>query len=298
MPIGQLKLTKLDNKACVEKYATPFVTQYGNVILTANRSNPNTTIYDNNSLLMVSEGNYESYGDGSLGNSYNWMCAKGEFDTGYGSLPSCSSILANSSAFEMKLFLPLEYNASIQSYAWDYRTVPIGGCFSQRLDEKCTVETTMLLLGIVIAFIICKVLCMFWIFWTLDESPLAVVGDAVASFMQNPDESTKGACLGTASTFSHNTSWQRTLKWSPQPIRWSQNVSGSQWTACILLFVPFPPTVCSLLTICPVAPLRYVSLPIFSAKPFPTLLPITSLWPLLSQDPASTLSIRALCCFQ
>jgi hypothetical protein len=88
-------------------------------------------------------------------------------------------------------------------YYWEPRVIPINGCFSQRLDEKCTVETSLFLLGVIIAFISCKTLCMFWILWRLKEYPLAVVGDAIASFMEESDKNTKSACLGAASTFNH-----------------------------------------------------------------------------------------------
>jgi hypothetical protein len=203
---------------------------------------------------MVEYGNYNESDAGSFRTtpSYGWMCAKNVLEAGWDSLPACSTILADPSAFEVEPFLPLSYNDSSGSYGWDTRVIPINGCFSQRLDEKCTVETSLFLLGVIIAFISCKTLCMFWILWRLKEYPLAVVGDAIASFMEEPDENTKGACLGTASTFNHTKSWQRTLKWSSKPNRWSHNVSGGQWTTCILLFVVTPPVPCRLLTEFPV----------------------------------------------
>jgi hypothetical protein len=252
--IGDIQLDKLDAKACVEAYATPYVTRHGNVILTADRSNPNTITYHNNSLLNV---DYGSYNDSDAGNfltnpSYGWMCAQNALETGWDYIPACSAILADPSAFEVKLYLPLRYNETEGVYYWEPRVIPINGCFSQRLDEKCTVETSLFLLGVIIAFISCKTLCMFWILWRLKEYPLAVVGDAIASFMEESDKNTKSACLGAASTFNHTKSWQKTLKWSSKPNRWSRNVSGGQWTTCILLFVVPTPVPCRLLTEFPV----------------------------------------------
>ena len=252
--IGDIQLDKLDAKACVEAYATPYVTRHGNVILTADRSNPNTITYHNNSLLNV---DYGSYNDSDAGNfltnpSYGWMCAQNALETGWDYIPACSAILADPSAFEVKLYLPLRYNETEGVYYWEPRVIPINGCFSQRLDEKCTVETSLFLLGVIIAFISCKTLCMFWILWRLKEYPLAVVGDAIASFMEESDENTKGACLGAASTFNHPKSWQKTLKWSSKPNRWLRNVSGGQWTTCILLFVVPTPVPCRLRTEFPV----------------------------------------------
>jgi hypothetical protein len=252
--IGDIQLSKLDTKACVEAYATPFVTRYGNVILTANRKDPKTATYNNNTLLMVEYGNYnESASGGPMKDtSYSWMCAQNELEGAWGSKPACSAISANSSAFTVDPFLPLTYNETPGLYGWKRRVIPINGCFSQRLDEKCTVETSLFLLGVIIAFISCKALCMFWILWRLKEYPLAVVGDAIASFMEESDENTKGACLGTAYTFNHNKFWQRTLEWSSKPNRWSHNVSGGQWITCILLFVVSLPVPSRLLTEFPV----------------------------------------------
>jgi hypothetical protein len=254
--IGNIQLTELDTKACVEAYATPFVTRHGNVILTANRYNPNTTIYRNNSLLMVEYGDYNTSeaGDGEFRTypSYSWMCAQNALEMEWNSKPACSTLLADPSAFEMELSLPLSYDETSGLYEWESRVIPIDSCFSQRLDEKCTVETSLVLLAVIIAFISCKTLCMIWILWRLKEYPLAVVGDAIASFMEESDKNTKGACLGTASTFNHTKPWQKTLKWSSKPNRWSHNVSVGQWTTCILLFVVPPPVPCRLLTESPV----------------------------------------------
>jgi hypothetical protein len=62
--IGDIQLSKLETKACVEAYATPFVTRYGSVILTANRKDPKTATYNNNTLLMVEYGNYNESASG------------------------------------------------------------------------------------------------------------------------------------------------------------------------------------------------------------------------------------------
>jgi hypothetical protein len=203
---------------------------------------------------MVDYGNYnDSAAQGfQTKTSYSWMCAQNALEVKWGYIPACSAILADPSAFVVNPYLPLTYNETSGSYGWNKREIPINGCFTQRLDEKCTVETSLFLLGVIIAFISCKALCMFWILWRLKEYPLAVVGDAIASFMEDSDENTKGACLGTASTFDHTKSWQRTLKWSSKPNRWSYNVSGGQWTTCILLFVVPLPVPFRLLTEFPV----------------------------------------------
>lgn len=166
--------------------------------------------------------------------SYNWMCAESSFDATYGETPSCSSILDDPANFTISIATTVAYNHT-DLYVTKEEPMIIDSCLSQTLEEQCTIEASLSLLGVVIAFIFCKLLCMFWVLWKLKEHPLAVVGDAICSFLKEPDENTKGACLGTPSDFNHKNYWLSARKWSPKPRRWSRNASGGQWTTCILL---------------------------------------------------------------
>jgi hypothetical protein len=233
---GDIQLSKLDNKACVQTYATPFVTHSGNLILITDAKNPNVTTYDNNTLLVVNQGVYNaSRGvDFTSYASYNWMCAKSSIELTWDWAPSCSSILNDPSEFTIDIWTTklVTNDGSINGNTY---TVHIDSCLSQTLEEQCTIEASLSLLGIVIAFIFRKLLCIFWVFWQLKEHPLVVVGDAITSFIKEPDANTKGACLATSSNFNHKQSWLSARKWSPKPRHWSHNVSWWQWTTCILL---------------------------------------------------------------
>lgn len=166
--------------------------------------------------------------------SYNWLCAKSSFDANYGETPSCSSILDDPANFTISITATSTYNYS-DLYVPKEETLIIDSCFSQTLEEQCIIEASLSLLGVVITFISCKLLCMLWVLWKLREHPLAVVGNAISSFVKKPDENTKGACLGNPSDFNHKTFWPSARKWPPKPRRWSCNASSGQWTTCVLL---------------------------------------------------------------
>jgi hypothetical protein len=238
---GDIRLTKLDNRACAQTYTTPYVTRNGNLILTVDHQNTNTTNYFNSSLLLLYQTDYSNRQDtrSHAYMSYGWMCARNAFEASWDGQNAlqCSTILSDPSSFILQGGIPVKSNSSrTEHYDYLSRDLPISACYTQEIEQDCTVEASIALLGIVIAFITCKTLCMLWILWRLKETPLAVLGDAIASFTTQPDNHTKDACLAPPSAFTHIKPWQMRRKWSHNPKRWMSNVSGGQWTTCILMY--------------------------------------------------------------
>lgn len=166
------------------------------------------------------------------------MCAKNfyEFAWDIPWLPRCSDILSDSSTFVLYDFIRVSNSTNPPDYGSERRNLPINACYTQEMEQKCTVEASAILLGVVIACIVSKTLCMLWILWQLRETPLVVLGDAIASFMTELDKNTKNACLGPLPTFRNGKPWQATRKWSSKAERWSSNVSRAQWATCILMY--------------------------------------------------------------
>jgi hypothetical protein len=242
---GEIQLTKLDNKACVQTYTAPFVTQNGNLILTVDHHNSNTSNHFNSSLLAVIQAGYNNGQNqkSHAGTSYGWMCAKNAFEAARDTpnSPRCNNILGDPSSFVLHESMPVKDGSTSSSYHYMERDLPVNACYTQQMEESCTVEASVTLLGIVITFITCKTLCMLWILLRLKETPLAVPGDAIASFMTGPDDYTKDACLAPSSAFTHTVFWQVKREWSPKPKRWKNNVSGGQWITCIFTYdLPYP----------------------------------------------------------
>ncbi|KAI1178695.1 hypothetical protein F4777DRAFT_536397 [Nemania sp. FL0916] len=89
------------------------------------------------------------------------------------------------------------------------------------------------------------------------EAVLSTLGDAIASFMQEPDETTKDMCLATKYDFLPKSSFpnhQRKegpsedahpRKWKMSQYRWMSAATWSQWSCLILLYIGFITGICT-----------------------------------------------------
>jgi len=114
-------------------------------------------------------------------------------------------------------------------------------CWTERIDEQCKLQFSTTILSIVIICNFVKALCMLLVFFQRDFYPLATIGDAVQSFMHEPDLSTSGICyagkgyiVGQSKLHQPwNTGRLRPLKWRSQQYRWWKVASLTRWIASI-----------------------------------------------------------------
>ncbi|KAG0124856.1 hypothetical protein HOY82DRAFT_633199 [Tuber indicum] len=114
--------------------------------------------------------------------------------------------------------------------------VEIGGCKSEKTQEKCKVQFS---LGIMIAVICCnlvKACCMVMAVARSREPTLVTLGDAVDSFLRIPDPTTMGMCFADRRfvdrVWRHG---RRTgpRQWKPKGVqRWWTSVSKTRWVTC------------------------------------------------------------------
>lgn len=71
----------------------------------------------------------------------------------------------------------------------------VDGCLSERVDEKCELVFNLPISLVVIACNVAKIVCMFLTAKEDRDDVLLKIGDAVASFLKNPDPTTAGHCL-------------------------------------------------------------------------------------------------------
>jgi hypothetical protein len=105
---------------------------------------------------------------------------------------------------------------------WTVFQKKIQGCMVEKTEEECAVRFSFLIMWIVLAFNAIKILAMFFITWHIEAAEVfTCVGDAVASFIQFPDPTTKGICL--ASRTHINEFWpisQQDHTYSGVPHKW------------------------------------------------------------------------------
>lgn len=130
--------------------------------------------------------------------------------------------------------------------AWEITPAmyPIETCYSEVVPPLCKLEYAGLLVGIVLICNAIKTVCMTitaWKLWRLDNPIIVTVGDAAATFLERPDETTKGYCLmGRKGVRAwRNGRPMRKLYKPPKALRLFQAVSVIRWASTLVFCLTF-----------------------------------------------------------
>ena len=217
---------KLDNRDCIKAYGQDFVSAHGDLLLVLPTTDATGILFPVTEIQS------------DISGYYDWMC---------GDQPGCSTdaILreaALSSYFEPVILSNgsnLQFNHSIQY------------CLSQPVEQQCQVQISLIILGVVVACNATKALCMLFTFRCQKSQPLVTLGDAIESFVKDPDQNTGGMCLASKEIFDNagknkiNHIWLDSLQkpaWTARPMvwtarrhRWFSSASLKRWLMCNIL---------------------------------------------------------------
>ncbi|KAI8305602.1 hypothetical protein K4K59_012125 [Colletotrichum sp. SAR11_240] len=122
----------------------------------------------------------------------------------------------------------------------DFFDAPILYCLAESFPGNCKIQVSTTLLAIVILFNAIKVACLLTTAVFLKFEPLGTVGDAISSFLEQPDGRT--ANLGPvpkslAREYSAYIPGSQDIcfPFKGKPRRWARAVSGSRWFVCMAL---------------------------------------------------------------
>ncbi|KAK1641312.1 hypothetical protein BDP81DRAFT_504648 [Colletotrichum phormii] len=200
---------RMDATPCMDAYRVAFQSSRGNLLIVSDdKKDENRT----SEVFDIS------------GYPYIWMCGQ--------SSQKMASILAGNSTCEDYL---RELRA--KSEGWKPLGSSVKECYSQKTEEHCKLIFSSTLCWTVTAFNLAKgVLMLFVAFGMGEEDPLMTIGDAVASFLENQDESTADMCLKSKDHFVAQ-------HWSKGPIQYdlkqqrkSVAVTPGGWFMCFLLY--------------------------------------------------------------
>jgi hypothetical protein len=80
---------------------------------------------------------------------------------------------------------------------WTVDTIPVTQCLVEPVVEQCRLSFSLPIMIVVIFANMMKAAVMFLTYWKLDEPTLVTIGDAAASFLENPDGMTAGLCISS-----------------------------------------------------------------------------------------------------
>jgi len=215
------QLFRLESGDCIRDYATTFQTTQRRVILiTANDSSvPYYSEYDN-FRGIESCGRYP--------NPFAWVC---------GSEQQCGQ---SSDAC-------IQVASKLNPENWTALGSKVAYCLSEQPEQKCSVEFSLQLAIVVMVCNLTKLMALLYAFLFVKDNPLLTPGDAIASFLQREDETTRGmplmgkaeiawwqhgaAVLGSVPAKNPTVFWlfRRSRK------RWHQAVSRARWWTCLIM---------------------------------------------------------------
>lgn len=183
-------LARLENADCIRQYGL-------------NRLQPSWK-----NVLVVSESNvsgplvstYYHHAE-YLQNDLDWICGKHESGS---SRLQCDTqnMLANSTNWTIKdverIWDPHSYTDPDDNRSYDGHSryssfeANVKYCLAERTEQRCTVQISTPLLGIVIICNLVKLLCLAGTLLARNFHPLATVGDLINSCLDNPDSYSRG----------------------------------------------------------------------------------------------------------
>lgn len=155
----------MSNAECIQTYGQNFISGFNHVLAVTSE----TGNFENETLFFADE----SIGAYFSSPNYWWICA-----AGYHVGSNCDT-------------KKIKKNAS----SWMINGKKIDYCLSQIEPAHCTLQFS---LQVLIAVIVCNALksaAMFWTLYKQKDATLVTIGDAITSYLDRPDETTKGRCL-------------------------------------------------------------------------------------------------------
>ncbi|KAF9062623.1 hypothetical protein BDP27DRAFT_1481775 [Rhodocollybia butyracea] len=230
----------LNPSDCMQAYAVDFLSDRRDVVVVWGHQTYNT-------FVSFESGTSGRVIDQLGGNPYAWLCGDH-----YG---ECSTIWReiDPANWTMTLLATVQ-ESSLPSH--NYEATQIRGnvqyCLSETTTPKCQLQFNLPLLAIVVAFNIVKVACMAIVATRMRDDPLVTLGDAITSFINNPEPLTKDMCLASQSYFeglnkNDARSSSLSIKHQTQKTRWMTTAGWRHWIVMGFLFFVALSTVLGLL---------------------------------------------------
>ncbi|KAK1833344.1 hypothetical protein QBC39DRAFT_254656 [Podospora conica] len=243
--INQGILKRLDTETCFSSYAQPFQSTNSDLVLvTATTTNASEPVFG----LMREPGDVKARINGvgcPTAQTFQWMCLQYE-DLVYRT--------SGNQRCERRCeeFLP-RARGDARAGTWrPFFDKPVEYCYSLPSQEHCKLQFSRdLLITVIVLNLLKAVLMLACTFGWKDEPPLLTVGDAIASFIDRPDDSTADMCLLSkkrveSEWMAHKEPPKGADIFRDRRKRRGRGASAVKWTSTLFLFL-FAIATCSFL---------------------------------------------------
>ncbi|KAJ5082659.1 hypothetical protein N7532_011702 [Penicillium argentinense] len=217
---GNDTLSHLDPTDCVNEYAQTFQTKYGNLLLVTEQvSTPITYVY------LTTQGVFspQRYLDLAppQADPYGWLCPNDWGSDCVTYLPTIQSQIADNN------WTVLSGSSSGGGWKVDY-------CLAEKARQYCKLQYSFPLTMVILGFNLVKTVILCYMWFGMREAPILTTGDAIASFLRQPDPYTKGRCLLSYQE-ARSISWKLHSRaheprvYNGKIKRWGSAVSARRW---------------------------------------------------------------------
>ncbi|KXX81510.1 hypothetical protein MMYC01_202482 [Madurella mycetomatis] len=213
------RLERLERDACFEAYASNYQSVRGDLLLVHTGTDLPAT--NSHSSRQSGIGLELTTTGCDIFQAYGWMCNGLKFGHPQTSCPDEIPGLRD----DLEHWTPFGY--------------PVKECYSLPTAERCKLLFSPTLCWLVTILNLLKALLMLVAALRFDTEPLLTVGDAVASFMRFPDESTRGLCLTSKNDITESVgNWRGSCRLLSEfkRVRKFGIASVGRWVICVLLF--------------------------------------------------------------
>lgn len=208
-------LTRLDQKDCIRAYgSSDYISEFGNILFVANDSgvhDGNYTARTTSLYALNSSNNLITTWRAPPGNSIMDMIGGYHPDLSY--KYTVGNIVRTSDVFNIS-------------------NSPIQYCLAERTQEHCKTQISVTLLYGIVACNLLKVIALVTTASALRFEPLANFGDALASFLEQPEALTKD--LGVFAR-SNQAAGQGHRRYNRSRVQWRRAISTVEWIACYMV---------------------------------------------------------------
>ncbi|KAL1610130.1 hypothetical protein SLS60_001795 [Paraconiothyrium brasiliense] len=183
------KLDRLSNLECIREYEEPIQTKRRNVLLVAaDDSMPAPNVTAHGTANIYAWNTFDASAASTMQsamNSYGWICSD---DTKLSYRAPCSTLI---DAIKSK---PDHWKVGHWDGEFsntDITTYPVDYCLSEKSEPRCKVQFMLSIAILVTVLNIFKAVLIFYTALGTKENPLMTMGDAVASFLERRDGTTK-----------------------------------------------------------------------------------------------------------
>ena len=207
---------RLSNEDCIKAYAQTYITGRADVVAISSTANASVPLQLASEITQFA----------TTGKAESWVCS---------SFPSrtCDTAALKRDASDWKLndTLYAYEDGEVKFLSAQY---PVDYCLSQLVEQKCTIQLSVIIMVIVILCNAFKFCCMVGVLRVMKKTPLVTLGDAVESFIVDKDATTVNMCLASRKDFSNKKWDQDTKTWQPRQHFWFASASIKRWFICIV----------------------------------------------------------------